>query len=404
MVPHRIPGAVAARWIVALLLCAGFFRLAARAELFAASADDDEPRERLVMLTTGRILSGIVSRNGGGYLVEQPNGRLQIGNDEVQFVVDNLNEGYRKLRDSVVHPTPATHIDLATWCVSHRLYDEAQDELKKCLKADPENEQARRFLQRLTDTIRINTPPKGLPTTSPRKSSEGFLQPAAESLGGLSKESATLFTSRIQPLLLNKCGNASCHGVTTASEFRLYPARIGGNGSRQTTEKNLAEVLKQLDLDDVARSPLLEPTRASHGGRGTIFVGPAAAEQMKLLKAWAAAVAREKNPDARDSDQPASMAGFKSKRRSTKRIAQVVHEADVLKSSSVSDDVSEDDDDVAPAAATDLEVEGDSSESLASKGTRPRELGAESSEAKATPLKPFDAFDPEIFNRNFRRP
>ena len=404
MTPHRNSCALTARWIIALLVCAGQFSLVAYAEQVADSVDD-EPRERLLMLKTGRILSGMVSRNGGGYLVEQPNGRLQVGVDEVQFVVDNLREGYRKLRDSVVHPTPASHVDLATWCISHRLYDEAQDELKKSLKADPENEQARRLLQRLTDTMRVNLPPAGIPST-PRKSAEGFLQPAVESLGGLSRETATQFTSRIQPLLLNKCGNAACHGMSSPNEFRLLTARIGGNGSRQTTEKNLAETMRYIDLDDVAGSPLVNAGRNSHGGRGTIFVGPAGAEQMKLLRAWALAVAREKQAEAAELRQAPALAGFNPGKGKKKRVTQAVltSDAEVVAVDTIESET-ERGDDRDKIRDDEPEEYGESeTPSGSGRGTRPRELEEGPRDPKATAMKPFDAFDPEIFNRRLQRP
>jgi len=407
MTPHRNSCALASRWIIALLVCAGLFSLVAYAEQVADSADD-EPRERLVMLKTGRILSGMVSRNGGGYLVEQPNGRLQVGVDEVQFVVDNLREGYRKLRDSVVHPTPASHVDLATWCISHRLYDEAQDELKKSLKADPENEQARRLLQRLTDTMRVNLPPAGIPST-PRKSAEGFLQPAVESLGGLSRETATQFTSRIQPLLLNKCGNAACHGMSSPNEFRLLTARIGGNGSRQTTEKNLAETMRYIDLDDVADSPLVNAGRNSHGGRGTIFVGPAGAEQMKLLRVWALAVAREKQAEAAELRQAPALAGFNPGKGKNKRITQAVGtsestDAEVVDIDAMESETERDEDRDNIRDDEPGEYGESGTRSGMGRGAEPRELAEGPRGAKATPLKPFDAFDPEIFNRRLQRP
>lgn len=410
MTPHRISGAFIARWITVLLVCAELCCGVVRAEP-TSTAVDDEPRERLVMLKTGRILSGMVSRNGGGYLVEQPNGRLQLGVDEVQFVFSNLREGYRKLRDSVVHPTPASHVDLATWCISHRLYDEAQDELKKCLKEDPENEQARRLLQRLTDTMRVNLPPAGIPST-PRKSAEGFLQPSVESLGGLSRETATQFTSRIQPLLLNKCGNAACHGLSSSNEFRLSTARIGGNGSRQTTERNLAETMKYIDLDDVARSPLLSVSQNHHGGRGTIFVGPAGTEQMKLLRTWALTVAREKQAEANQLRQAPVLAGFRDRKAKKNRVSQAVHSSEPPESEAL---VDEDLEQMSGADSgendrqdlSDDERPGDvgrNSGRTPRKGVEPRELDGSGPDAKATPLKPFDPFDPEIFNRRLRLP
>ena len=68
----------------------------------------DDSRDQLVLLNSGRMLVGRVSRNGGGYLVEQSNGRIQVAAEDVKCVVNDLREAYRKQRDSIVEPTPAT--------------------------------------------------------------------------------------------------------------------------------------------------------------------------------------------------------------------------------------------------------------------------------------------------------
>ena len=146
------------------------YNLGAHGQSPEATSSDDT-REQLVVLVSGRILSGQVTRNGGGYLVEQSNGRVQLAPEDVQFVVKDLREAYRKHRDGVRYPTPASHLALSQWCIAHRLYEEARDELKKSLKGDPENEEARRLLQRLNDTIRANLP---LAVSPPPPSAQNF--------------------------------------------------------------------------------------------------------------------------------------------------------------------------------------------------------------------------------------
>ena len=347
----------------------------------SSSPDDTEDtRERLVMLKTGRMLSGQVRRNAGGFLIEQPNGRVQVANDEVAFVVNNLREAYRQQRDSQAFPTAAAHMSLAHWCISHRLYDEARDELKTSLKSDPENEEARRLLQRVSDTMRASLP-AATPTPPPPRTVDGFVQPDVESLGGLSRETAMQFTSKIQPLLLNKCGNAACHGATSSNGFRLVAARIGGNGSRQNTERNLAEALKQIDLEDVAASRLLSISTTGHGGKGTIFSGQAGTEQLKLLKTWTSTVVEEKQAQAAELAQRPTIHGRNLKK--------------TTKPPSVTAEVN-------TAAFTSSEVIEKSNTSTETPAL-PRQLPDEPADAKpTTELKPLDPFDPDIFNRRFR--
>ena len=89
-------------------------------------ADEGGLRERVIVMKSGRILTGQMTRNAGGWLVEQANGRVQVPADQVKLVADNLREAYRKQRDAIVEPTPATHMMLAQWCLSYRLNEEAR--------------------------------------------------------------------------------------------------------------------------------------------------------------------------------------------------------------------------------------------------------------------------------------
>lgn len=359
-----------------------------------SSTSDGEPRERLVVLNTGRILSGYVTRNAGGYLLDQPNGRMQLVENEVLFVADDMHEAYRKQRDSVRFPTPASHLGLAKWCISFQLYDEARIELKKCLESQPENEDARRLLQRLTDTMRANLPAAPAPAT-PSRSSDGFNQPNVESLGGLTRDAAMQFTSKIQPLLLNKCGNASCHGSAATNDFHLVAARTGSNGSRQLTERNLAETLKQLNLDDVRASPLLNATAGGHGGKGTIFNGQAGSDQLKLLKTWAKTVAQERQAQ---NAELANRPTIKSK-HATKQPRAAYPTAEVKTASYVEDETELPREEV-PAASRKATPSSFEPEPKP-RELPPRQLPTETVEEAEAELKPVDPFDPEIFNRKF---
>ena len=189
------------------------------------------------------------------------------------------------------------------------------------------------------------------------------------------------FTSKIQPLLLNKCGNANCHGVASNNGFRLISARIGGNGSRQTTERNLAESLKQLDLEDVAASQLLSVSTGGHGGKGTIFAGPAGAEQLKLIKTWAKSVANEKREDAMAlANRPtlrrkSAPKGFAS--RPSTADDETVETARFVKGETEELPLTADDD-----------------------ASRPQELPIDKNPVQALiEQKPRDPFDPDTFNR-----
>lgn len=284
------------------VVLAALFSLSIAVSIVSSTqADESDARERVILMKNGRVLTGVAARNAGGWLLEQSNGRLQVPIEQVNLVANNLVDAYRQQRDSVVEPTPATHMSLAQWCISYRLHGEARDELRKCLNLDPEHSGARKLMRRLDDML---DPPVAKTTPKDQivlKSHDGFLVPDAESLGGLSNEAAAAFTQRIQPLLMNKCGNASCHGTTTPPTkpegFHLMAVRPGSNGHRLYTERNLAEVLRYVDLEDPSLSPLVAIPQGTHAGTAGVFNGTSGNGQLKMLRAWIKTVAEEKRTE-----------------------------------------------------------------------------------------------------------
>ena len=263
-----------ARWIGSFIAVIGLFSQSARAQTLAANEGDDL-REQIVVFNSGKILAGRVTKSAGGCLIEQPDRRLWFQATEVKFVVNNMHEAYCKHRDSITVPKAETHLALAKWCLSYGLMDEARAELKKCLEINPEHKESSLLLEQLAEKVRPIPPPE------------------VDSLGGLSKETAMEFTSKIQPLLLNKCGNAACHGNTSSNGFRLVGSRGGGLISRQSTERNLTEAMKQIDRESAGRSPLIQVAKSGHAGKGPIFGDPATSEQLKMLKTWTQIAAEE---------------------------------------------------------------------------------------------------------------
>ncbi len=243
----------------------------------------------LMVMTDGRTMTGEINIQAGGYSIEKLGGKIFVPNEQVRCVARDLRDAYRIQRESLTDPSAASLIQLAEWGISYRLYDEARDELLRALRRDPENETARKMLQRLEEQL--------LAQPKPRKATvngEGLVVQDVESLGGLSRSTAAQFTARIQPLLINRCGGASCHGAEAASDFRLTHVRIDNRNHRRSAEKNLAVVMKYINADDPQQSELLRVTRGPHAQQTTtMFGGAQGADQLHNLQDWVLAVAAD---------------------------------------------------------------------------------------------------------------
>lgn len=276
-------------------------------------------KEGVLVLVSGRVVSGRISQASGGYMVAQPNGEMLVPSEYVRFQADDVQDAYTRQRDELEAGDTDGRLALANWCITWQLHAEARAELLSIIRLDPQHAQARRLLVRVDELLR--------PEDSQRVRIENEItagsqpqQPDVESLGGLSRETAQTFTTRIQPILLNNCGNAACHGSAAPNDFRLERVHYGRAGSRLSSERNLAAVLRRVDFGSPEQSLLVREPRGPHGQSvGTIFAGPRGIDQWETLSDWVRQVAREQRGKrsslgqaSRPGDRPTAIAQARS--------------------------------------------------------------------------------------------
>ena len=239
----------------ALLACGLLLALSAPAR--SEETAGNSPYEQVIIFQSGRTLKGKLSRSPNGYELEQPTGgRLVVPFDEVRVVGSNLPDAFKRLRESFVELTAETHYQLGLWCFEHHLAQEAREELATALDRDPDHEGARDLLKRMDALEAAARKPAATPQPKSRIAFGREIRDV-EALGGLSPETAQLFTLRVMPVLNNKCGRAGCHGSQSDREFRLEAVR--GTGARHPlhAERNLASVMAQIKVQTPDQSPLL---------------------------------------------------------------------------------------------------------------------------------------------------
>ena len=258
----------------------------------------EDQLDSVLLLHSGRIVSGKVKLVSTGYLISSQSGNVVITRDEVRHVANNMNELYLLQKRDLKDPTVNEQLKLAEWCVVHRLNAFAAKELLLVLERDPGNETARRLLARLDELeARTTTPAKAAPPNEPARGPK-LADSEARSLVSLAPTTAERFTSAIQPLLHNKCGNARCHGTSSDHEFRLTRGVPGAGNHRMHVERNLASILRYVDTDRPHESRLLTIMQGAHGGQ-TLFAGRSGADQQKLLTDWMLTAVRDINPQAK---------------------------------------------------------------------------------------------------------
>ena len=273
--------------------------VAVRADEAGAPSDSRAATEGILVMRTGAVIRGMILRSGGIYDVQTANGKMAVPETLVKLQAENLTAAYEKLHDGAVAQLSANaHVLLANWCLTNQLHSEARTELQAALKLEPDRDDARRLLRNAEEAQQAGAAPVDAVGAhdDPLQTVRQAPAPAddAVSLGGLAREHALQFARRIQPLLVNNCTSAGCHGRDSPTGFRLYKVRPGKDANRHAAERNLAEVLEWIDVKKPRSSRLLTAPRGNHGRRGrAIFVGSRGDEQLAELEKWVLAVAAE---------------------------------------------------------------------------------------------------------------
>lgn len=264
-------------------------------ELRATSNDNSSG---ILVLADGKVLNGRFLPRPDGYEVEVQGGRMFVESARVRFIAKDFDDAYQRMRSSFSELTPQSHMELARWCLANKRPELARREVLDALHKDPNRIDAQRLLQSLVqpnEQASTSSGRSGL-TEFPSLAKQSGSVPEARSLAGLSRSVAQDFTRHVQPILMNKCANAGCHGIRTSSSFQLTSSHRGT--SVTIAERNLAAVMKQINLSRPSSSPLLSALEGNHANTpAPLFRGRSGAMQMTTLRDWVGAVSNDIAPE-----------------------------------------------------------------------------------------------------------
>ena len=231
----------------------------------AVCADDSPfgPRPGVLLLRNGELIEGDITLAGDRYDVTVPSGQMHIRRSEVQFVGRSMLECYERRKASISIDKVQDHLELADWCLRHRLYEQAALALADAVATDSSHPRIGLLERRLKLELEQQASPE-----SHAKEAESEL-PSSRDLDrmvqGLPAGTVEAFTATIQPMLLNHCSTAGCHGPQGTAALRLLRIPTGKAPSRRATQRNLYAVLSAVDQDHPAQSPLATAPMRPHG-------------------------------------------------------------------------------------------------------------------------------------------
>jgi hypothetical protein len=272
----------------------------------ASSAGPTERRdESILLLRTGGLLQGRITLAGDRYIVELPGGEISVRASEVQQHCRDIVEAYGVKRTFARVDSAQDHIELAQWCQKMGLPRFAAEELAQAKTIEPSHP----MLPLVERQLRLASQPQE-PAASAKAVDVG---PSVADLDrmvhALPPKSVEMFTQVVQPLLVSRCGAASCHGPGSAAKLQLFRPPAGSLPSRRLTERNLYAVLEWVDRDDPGKSPLVTiPTRPHGSSRAPVFTNHKNAVYGQLVD-WCGRISGDQSPVIHASyDEPVGSA------------------------------------------------------------------------------------------------
>jgi hypothetical protein len=261
----------------------------------AKEATDDLPQ--FILLNTGRILEGVITRNPeGGLLVRQKLGLIKVSSADIEGIFPNLTAVYEHKKEILPPRDIQERMRLYRWALSVGLLKQAQEQLKAILALSPDHEEAQILLAQLDTRIsrkNATMADPGVVQTSATSTKDGganeidpiFLNRALRDMALRTSpvifdlpepqalKRAQEFNQYIHPVVQKYC--ASCHNERTPQGYPLVSANGRASRDQAILRANLDATLGLVNASNLMQSPLLTNSLLPHHPNNQpIFSGP----------------------------------------------------------------------------------------------------------------------------------
>lgn len=387
--------------------------------LIPASRAEEQTDNRLILLRNGQSLEGKISRIDDIYHVQFSDGEIRVKASDVELVCKDLDEAYQRKRQAISTDSLREHLELAQWCQRHKLYDQAKAELADAAILAPGNPMVGYLQRRLKAAIE---PLPDMPKTTGAQDQSIANQELDRVVRGLPPKAMENFTRTVQPLLINNCSASGCHGPQSKNGFCLQRIPMDSPAGRRLTQRNIVAVLQYVDRNNPMESRLLTMPANPHGNSKTPVFSEHQTAQYKHLFDWVMQLGPKVEPEV-PSTMPdlgtiksESFAELEAAKAAPQMLSSEAQNARPLQSTATSSDNQPminsannaqikngkgQSSNAATQAAFQTPIT-EPSKTLKHAGT---DLQSQKKKKLALPndYKPKDAFDAEIFNRQFRK-
>jgi hypothetical protein len=235
------------------------------ASLFARAADPPslQPRHAVLVLRNRQVLEGEVTPAGDYYLLSLgKTGQIRLAARDVEMVCRDLQEAYERKASSINAKSAAAHVELAEWCLRQSMHEQVRAELAAAKEIEPTYRRIGEVEKRLEFATTSQKPT--IAHTPPSVATVGTQQ-LDRTMKELPPGTVEHFTAVVQPILMDRCGNARCHGANASAKFQLLQPVAGKIPSRRFTQRNLFSTLSIVNKEVADDSELLAMSLKAHG-------------------------------------------------------------------------------------------------------------------------------------------
>ncbi|GHT32323.1 hypothetical protein FACS1894214_4160 [Planctomycetales bacterium] len=253
--------------------------------------------KKFFLLKTGLLVEATVSTGENSVELKSQYGTMQVPKENIEFAGETREDIYQ-YKKSLITPNSCTQeLNFAEWCLDNNFYNEALVEFQNALLTVP-NDNLKNYIQQRLEQVQHNTALTGIKaedadnTTDADSATDERADSFDRWANGVPKSVFDTFAKKVQPIMVQRCASAACHGSNSPQQFKLnIPRQPGG----KTTRNNLRATLQFIDPDNPGASPVLSAMVSRHCGKRALF--SVESEQYNNVVDWLQLAAKELPPE-----------------------------------------------------------------------------------------------------------
>jgi len=253
----------------------------------------------ILLLRNGQLIGGDYIKTGFGYEVSlKGGGIIRLQNTQVEFCSEAVDEIYAFRRATRVNNSARAHLEMASWCLTNQMFDYARLHLQQAISINPREAGITAIQARLAIARQPRAKSASIEKIVQLQELDSN-EVIAEAVGRLDPATLKSFVNNVQPLLLNKCALAGCHGPNPRSSFQLLESRWAKTIPRNISYRNLFNTLERATANPSGNSLLITKAVSAHGGLKAPKLSVADAVSVGKLVNWVKLATKPSfNPDS----------------------------------------------------------------------------------------------------------